>query len=110
METRALLFFLGMMERIRKKGDPHELDSTTTSFVEKTKLLVRFATFRTTAMEEEQTELIIPFCTIRAAETEEEQTELSVRFRTFCATETSTKHNFLLRRCLEAHEYLLERS
>ena len=80
METRALLFFLGMMERIRKKGDPRELDSTTTSFVEKTELLVPFATFRTTAMEEEQTELLIPFATFHTAAVKEAQTELIIPF------------------------------
>ena len=91
METCALLFYLGMMARIRREGDLHELDSTTTSFTKQTKLLASFQTFHTVATEVEQTELLVPF-------------------RTFHRAETFMEHNSSLRRWIEAHEYSFERS
>ena len=124
-----LLFFLEMMERIRRERHLHGLNSTTTSFVEQTELLAPFQTFRTAAMEEEQmellvpfltfraatmeerwTELFIPFWTFRAAEIEEEQMELVVPFRTSHTAKVSIERNSSLRRWIEAHEYSLERS
>ena len=110
MKMHALLFYLGMMERIRREGDLDGLDLTTTSFAEQTELLIPFPTFRVAAMEEGQMELFIPFWTFRAVEIEEERTEPFIPSWTFHTAETSIERNSSLQRWIEAHEYSLESS
>ena len=78
METRALLFCLEMMERIRRKVDSHGLDSVTTSFADRN-------------------EAIHPIF----GEMEEERTEPFIRFRTFRVVETPIEHNSSFRRRFE---------
>ena len=110
METCVLLFFLGMMERIRREGHLHGLNLITTSFAEQTELLVPFLTFHAATMEEQRTKLFIPFWTFRIAEIEKGRMEVFVPFRTSHTAEVSIERNFSLRRWIEAHEYSLESS
>ena len=110
METCVLLFFLGMMERIRREGHLHGLNSITTSFAEQTELLVPFPTFRVATMEERRMDLFIPFWTFRVAEIEEERTELFIPFRTSHTAEVSIERNSSLQRWIEANEYSLKSS
>ena len=83
------LVFLGMMERIRREGHLHGLNSTMSSFVEQMELLVLFPTFH-------------------AATIEERRMELFLLFRTSHTAEVSIERNSSLQRWIEANEYSLK--
>ena len=85
------LVFLGMMERIRREGHLHGLNSTMSSFVEQMELLVLFPTFH-------------------AATIEERRMELFLLFRTSHTAEVSIERNSSLQRWIEANEYSLKSS